>query len=184
MTTDREILELAARAYGIKDFHWLCGIWIENGLIYWNPLKQDGDVFLLAVKLKIEVNFGTSTTSAGVANGKSKWHTEDNHKHPNIESAARRAIVVVAAEVGSAVEKPISSASITDSKLCKKCRTELTPGKAIEQTGVVGMPDFPSDKYISEDRIVTMYAGGPGKLIDCLKCPSCGWSMTISKEIK
>ena len=52
---------------------------------------------------------------------------------------------------------------------CKKCNIEMRPGKAIAQT-VSGYPDFPGDS-----RAVTLSAGGPGVLIDCLKCSICGW---------
>jgi len=58
--TDREMLELAAKAAGID---WIKNcVWIENGFysplakherIAWNPLTDDGDAFRLAVKLKI-----------------------------------------------------------------------------------------------------------------------------------
>lgn len=57
---------------------------------------------------------------------------------------------------------------------CPKCKTEMTVGKAIQQTWTGGTPDFPGKPYT----IVTMSAGGPGKLIDCQKCPECGFSVT------
>ncbi len=44
--TDKELLELAAKAAGIK-----------GKAIYWNPLTDDGDAFRLAVKLHIDVNY-------------------------------------------------------------------------------------------------------------------------------
>ncbi len=56
---------------------------------------------------------------------------------------------------------------------CKKCNGDMHPGKAIAQT-LTGMPDFPGDRSA-----VTLSAGGPGVLIDCLKCSTCGWSMTV-----
>jgi hypothetical protein len=56
---------------------------------------------------------------------------------------------------------------------CKKCGGDMHEGKAIAQT-LTGMPDFPGDKSP-----VTLSAGGPGVLIDCLKCSKCGWSMTV-----
>ena len=56
---------------------------------------------------------------------------------------------------------------------CKKCGGDMRDGKAIAQT-VTGMPDFPGDRHA-----VTLSAGGPGMLINCLKCSICGWSMTI-----
>jgi hypothetical protein len=56
---------------------------------------------------------------------------------------------------------------------CPKCYVTLKLGKAIAQTATAGVPDFPGDKHAS-----TYSAGGPGKLVDCLKCPECGWSIT------
>lgn len=56
---------------------------------------------------------------------------------------------------------------------CKKCGSEMAQSKAIAQT-LTGMKDFPGDKHA-----VTLSNGGPGVLIDCLKCTNCGWSMTI-----
>lgn len=58
---------------------------------------------------------------------------------------------------------------------CPKCNVPLAPGKAIRQTWTAGAPDFIGDANPS---IQTMSPGGPGKLIDCLKCPDCGWSTT------
>lgn len=55
---------------------------------------------------------------------------------------------------------------------CKKCGGTMNPGKAIEQTWV-GTPEWPG-----EWRGVTMSPGGSGKLIDCMKCEKCGWSIT------
>lgn len=56
---------------------------------------------------------------------------------------------------------------------CPKCKIELKPGIAIQQTWTCGVPDFGK-----HDRIVTMSAGGPGKLIQCEKCPECGFSLS------
>lgn len=47
----------------------------------------------------------------------------------------------------------------------------MKEGKAIEQT-YTGIPDF-----IGDDHICTVSPGGPGKLIKCLKCEDCGWSV-------
>lgn len=65
-------------------------------------------------------------------------------------------------------ERPINM------RRCKHCHTPMVPGLAIEQT-YTGAPDFPGCE------IVTMSPGGPGKLIDCLKCPQCGWSVTTGE---
>lgn len=47
----------------------------------------------------------------------------------------------------------------------------MQPGVAIQNT-LTGMPDFPGDRHA-----VTVSPGGPGKLIDCMKCIACGWSV-------
>lgn len=57
--------------------------------------------------------------------------------------------------------------------ICRKCKTDMVLGIATAQTYVVGMPDFPNDTRAS-----TFSAGGPGKVIDCWKCPDCGHSVT------
>lgn len=57
---------------------------------------------------------------------------------------------------------------------CKKCAGEMCKGVAMGQTIKGGIPDF-----IGQKEVVTYSAGGPGKIIDCLKCASCGWSTTI-----
>lgn len=53
---------------------------------------------------------------------------------------------------------------------CKKCGGEMKQGQAIAQT-VTGSPDFAGGEYI------TMSPGGTGKLIECMKCEKCGWSV-------
>ena len=58
---------------------------------------------------------------------------------------------------------------------CKKCEGDMQPGQAIAQT-VVYSHDFPGDELGSAGQ--TMNYGGPGKLIGCMKCAACGWSVT------
>jgi len=65
--TDRELLELAAKAAGLKviDAGGL-GLRIESegckSGYMWNPLADDGDALRLAVKLKIRVRFSSDWT--------------------------------------------------------------------------------------------------------------------------
>ena len=54
---------------------------------------------------------------------------------------------------------------------CKQCGGKMLPGKAIRET-LAGMADFPGGE------VVTVSPGGAGKLVDCLKCTQCGWSVT------
>lgn len=60
---------------------------------------------------------------------------------------------------------------------CKPCGGEMKPGRAIAET-LTGVPDFP------DGEVCTVSAGGPGRLIDCLKCSACGWSVTIPEPTK
>jgi hypothetical protein len=52
---------------------------------------------------------------------------------------------------------------------CKKCGADMQPGQAIAQT-------FTGSRDLGE--VCTVSPGGPGRLIDCSKCPECGWSVT------
>lgn len=54
---------------------------------------------------------------------------------------------------------------------CRKCGGDMRPGSAIENT-YTGSPDFPGGD------VVTISPGGPGRLVDCMKCAACGWSVT------
>jgi len=59
---------------------------------------------------------------------------------------------------------------------CRKCGGRMADGKAMAQTYTAGMPDFPGMDVHSAGQ--TISPGGPGKLIDVVKCESCGWSVT------
>jgi len=97
--TDRELLELAAKAAGMvvhaghQNGRDACGagdigLWIVDGASCWNPLTNDGDALRLAVKLRLQI-----TIAEGVP--------EDASSGDAVECAAtRRAIVRAAAEIG------------------------------------------------------------------------------------
>ena len=64
--TDRELMELAARAAGHEvrairqaerdaDGFGTVGLWLVNGTTCWNPLTDDGDALRLAVKLGLKI---------------------------------------------------------------------------------------------------------------------------------
>lgn len=55
---------------------------------------------------------------------------------------------------------------------CNKCGGDMIKSKAIEQTYTSGLPDF-----IGDEVGITMSPSGSGKLIDCMKCKECGWSV-------
>ena len=119
MSTDRELLEAAAKAAGhvlvwgdkyklgddeidCTDISYIRSGQPDEGDVYWNPLTDDGDALRLAVSLRIDVHYGDSVVVAervfpqevGVA----KAFDGD------ILAATRRAIVRAAAEIGRSKE--------------------------------------------------------------------------------
>jgi len=102
--SDRELLELAAKAAGIRINHW-----VYDDLDYspavleaggtWHPLADDGDALRLAVKLKMVVTVYGKFSAASVDG--SLWQSENHYDDPF--AATRRAIVRAAAEIGRAM---------------------------------------------------------------------------------
>lgn len=88
-----------------------------------------------------------------------------------VHATARDAIRAAMRELAPA--SPVSqSAAVVDTGKCRKCGASMKPGQAIEQT-FRGVPDFPGTTDV-----MTVSPGGPGHLVDCEKCESCGWSVT------
>lgn len=132
--TDRELLELAAKAAGYpieprtewievhkfsqKEPERLAGkvdFYLYGEL--WNPIEDDGDVLRLAVKLRLQIQVNDASIEVdfpqddvGITRESvyqypdSKLDDEDNIVHINHESATRRAIVLAAAEIGKGVQ--------------------------------------------------------------------------------
>ena len=105
--TDKELLLLAAKAYGGLVQAEPDGDWIHedsdgNRGAWWNPLTDDGDAFKLAVKLGLFIDaYGTSTTVGRVIDERSLAVVTLDEKHCDDPYAAtRRAIVRAAAEIG------------------------------------------------------------------------------------
>ena len=113
--TDRELLELAAKAAGIvidkspyngggtRNTGFDCGgnavlDW-HNGKT-WNPLTDDGDAFRLQVALRLELEFGYCFVNVGKSHGNDgQWHLA-RESALDLRAATRRAIVRAAAEIG------------------------------------------------------------------------------------
>jgi hypothetical protein len=124
MSADRELLDLAFKASGLKStFFWMgeqkvahlesAGILVEDDLPriedsphsygrWWNPLTDDGDALRLAVKLKIDFYEGEDDGPAAYAGyyvgTRQRFMTEPHGTEPI--AATRRAIVRAAAEIG------------------------------------------------------------------------------------
>ena len=91
--TDRELLELAAKAAGYKKrfVHYLG----------WNPLTDDGDALRLAVKLGIEIipDLQVNEVLTAFMVGSYGYNTAEEIGTDPL-AATRRAIVRAAAEIG------------------------------------------------------------------------------------
>jgi hypothetical protein len=104
--TDRELLEMAAKAAGMTLQLALGGTerdWaFFSGDKEWNPLTDDGDALRLAVKLEIDIGWSrkyvVATAEKHVGGPMSEFFSGNNR-----EPAIRRAIVRAAAEIGRTV---------------------------------------------------------------------------------
>jgi hypothetical protein len=116
MMTDRELLELAAKAAGLTiecdadsavvfPSHYSGGFSIINergGSTLWNPLTDDGDALRLAVKLGMEIYVDDNPEGRACTEAQSLTHggrrVAINHDAAP-QAATRRAIVRAAAEI-------------------------------------------------------------------------------------
>ena len=110
MTTDKELLELAAKAAGVSVCDWDCiGTPIYRNPYHggtWHPLTDDGDTLRLAVQfnMKVEINYSDSFRYVTSAKCWSKEAEEcvfaSEEIEPDPYAATRRAIVRAVAEIG------------------------------------------------------------------------------------
>jgi hypothetical protein len=103
--TDRELLELAAKAAGYNYRPGNSAIVVEGIPAVWNPLTDDGDALRLAAKLHLcllwpERNGQAYKVGAGQA-GSARFPSFEELQ-PGVDEAAatRRAIVYAAASIG------------------------------------------------------------------------------------
>jgi hypothetical protein len=123
MNTDRELLELAAKAAGIRfdgfdedrgvDIWWLPDL---SRYDKWNPLDDDGDALRLAVKLRLSTKDfrPVDAPDLKVPGMIEVWDGDEDTENP-VETywyqigddrlaATRRAIVRAAAEIGRSMK--------------------------------------------------------------------------------
>jgi hypothetical protein len=108
--TDREMLELAAKAAGIHALRSPDGVLRNCTGLHpamnmlaappWNPLTDDSDALRLAVKLKIAVDAWVSETCTVVFFHGGRGRIVERHYGDDPYAATRRAIVRAAAEIG------------------------------------------------------------------------------------
>lgn len=107
--SDRELLELAAKAAGIEgpcyisDNPMHTGIYRAAHSYYWNPLISDSEALRLAVKLRLEITHleggGVDVTRYGVSEPFGELLASES-AHDEC-AATRRAIVRAAAAIGA-----------------------------------------------------------------------------------
>ena len=105
--TDREMLELAAKAAGLKEYGWMADTLthvVNNQFVFWEPLTDDGDALRLAVKLKMRIGIDAIPVGSVVVVSDNKFRP-DTHERIGDDAtyATRRAIVRAAAEIGRAM---------------------------------------------------------------------------------
>ena len=116
MTTDRELLELAAKAagysvMGVGDGRYGGNVvfYMGQDQLYWNPLTDDGDAFRLAVKLRLDILLDRAAVQSPCVEVLANTGADiEPFAIETIEgndpyAATRRAIVRAAAEIGRAM---------------------------------------------------------------------------------
>ena len=113
--TDREMLELAARAAGLKEFTEITGRFAVRTRFTgmqdwspWNPLTDDGDALRLVVKLKIDLyNYAPPITEferIEAVDYRTAFEGALESCGSDPFAATRRAITRAAAEIGRQME--------------------------------------------------------------------------------
>jgi hypothetical protein len=117
--TDRELLELAAKAAGVEWFGYYGDDTVEcqyldigkNDVVPWNPFTDDGDALRLAIKCGISVLqfpacIGTGWPQNGLPARLIGFDPpyEDISSGQDVFAATRRAIVRAAAEIGKGMK--------------------------------------------------------------------------------
>jgi hypothetical protein len=128
--TDRELLELAAKAAGIGPLSWIepDGTKIVTN-VRWNPLTDDGDALRLAVKLEIDLAFEGSPDIV--------W-ADDNWSEPagvDRQAATRRAIVRAAAEIGRRIAQQTARADLPEDNYYKTMAEAEETGRTAAKIG-------------------------------------------------
>lgn len=111
---DRELLELAAKAAGVKGHFiertpedgypaYTCGIGSAS-IVLWNPLTDDGDALRLSIRLGISIYQNIVRVQANtIALALAGTFIHEDTLKQDYDVATRRAIVRAAAEIGKAM---------------------------------------------------------------------------------
>lgn len=119
--TDKELLELAAKAAGIEGSYFHsdnpihCGIYQARGQYYWNPLASDSEALRLALTLVAAGKLRVQLTNAGI----DVWYLDDGFWVPCTwglaePKAFNKCVVCAAANYQEAADR--AAASIGEKK--------------------------------------------------------------------
>ncbi len=107
--TDKELLELAAKAAEIESLWWTKDgnkLFQRNGGEQkpWNPLEDDGDALRLAVQLRMVLDTSTGDDIHAQYPFGTNYYPLCEEGNPDPYAATRRAITRAAAEIGRSME--------------------------------------------------------------------------------
>lgn len=115
MSTDRDLLEMAAKAAGLVIMaeqqarrdrlgSGNMGLWVTTKTggdnTCWNPLEDDGDALRLAISIG-PLEFKISSYGTAVRRPNGQWFGCESHVYG--VGHTRRAIVIMAAQIGSSI---------------------------------------------------------------------------------
>ena len=109
MKTDRELLELAAKAAGhcvaacCDGKYWKTETPESEGIEHWNPLESDGDALRLAVKLGMGISVPLDYKRADIIVFSDSSVNIIEHYTNDPYSSTRRAITRAAAAIGESM---------------------------------------------------------------------------------
>lgn len=103
--TDRELLEMAAKAADLELQQWVESrntFFLDPYQCHWNPLEDDGDAFRLACQLNMDVVVRDSYACVDLFRDDINCFVEnvDGHTITDKYAATRRVIVRAAAHIG------------------------------------------------------------------------------------
>lgn len=107
METDRELLELAAKAAGLSNYRYCdkrkcmidCDVRAGSYMTPWIPLTDDGDALRLATALRLDISHAYDDRNRVFAERKNVSCCGEDTTYDHY-AATRRAIVRCAAEIG------------------------------------------------------------------------------------
>ena len=108
---DKRLLELAAKAAGYKSFEYFetsgdePGLYVRDDRVgFWRPLSDDGDVFRLAVKLKLSVWLSETCVTVECMDDDGPMAVKILEHYTDDNEASRLAVLEVAAAIGESME--------------------------------------------------------------------------------